>query len=64
MRVINLTTEEADLARVAITHMIEEYNDACIKYGTIEYKDAVDDATIAAWKHSAQVLRKLKVKLV
>jgi hypothetical protein len=64
MRVINLTVEEAELARIAVKSLIEQYDDACIKYGTIEYKDAIDDATIEKWKHNIQVLRKLKVKMV
>lgn len=64
MRVINLTIEEAELAREAIAHTINDYDDACIRYGTIEYKDSIDDATIESWRHKIQVLRKLKVKLV
>lgn len=63
MRRIEVTVEEAQLARSAVTEMIEKYLEAVERYSTIEYQNKIDQGTLDAWRHNAEVLRKLRAKL-
>lgn len=63
MRRIEVTVEEAQLARMAVTEMIEKYLEAHARYSTVEYMNKIDQGTLDAWQHNADVLRKLRAKL-
>lgn len=64
MRTIQLTVDEADMARQAVRYMMGQYKEAIEAHSTIAESKNVSDETLDAWSHNYQILRKLSDKLV